>query len=124
MRPNLTFRLATTTNNKRSPTSGRVRKSSKEKRERRATIEKLKDLVPTVSGDVSKLELLQHVIDYIFDLQRQLELDDDDSSSIVDSSTSIGIGEQLANILTVSFDDEKPSVEQLKPTSTLLISSL
>jgi hypothetical protein len=88
---NVTFRLATNTGTRK----GRVHKSSKEKRERRATIEKLKHLVPTVNGDESKLELLQHVIDYIFDLQRQLN-DDDDTTS----TTHTVVVEQLSNMFT------------------------
>jgi len=46
------------------------------RRERKQMIAmgKLKKLVPTVPKDeqVTKIELLQHVIDYIFELQRQL----------------------------------------------------
>jgi len=52
---------------------GRVFKSNKElreKRQKKETLSKLKDLVPTVPSDrdISQLELLQHVLDYIYDL--------------------------------------------------------
>lgn len=52
-------------------------KASRSWRERKQTVEtigQLKQLVPTVPKDeqVSRFELLQHVIDYIVELQRQL----------------------------------------------------
>ncbi|VDO99204.1 unnamed protein product [Soboliphyme baturini] len=65
----------------RTPSSlnpdGKVKKVALSRRERqqtRETLNKLKELVPTVPKDqaLSSVELLQHVIDYIFDLQTEL----------------------------------------------------
>jgi len=49
----------------------------RECRESRKTLAKLQDMVPTLPAniEVSHLELLQHVINYIADLQRQLVTD-------------------------------------------------
>lgn len=60
-----------------SPYKSRTAKASRSWRQRRQTIEtidELKRLVPTVPKDeqLSRFDLLQHVIDYIFELQRQL----------------------------------------------------
>jgi len=54
-----------------------VQKTKLKWKERKQTLEtmgKLKKLVPTVpkNEQVTRIELLQHVIDYIFELQRQL----------------------------------------------------
>jgi len=59
------------------PYKSRMAKASRSWRQRRETIEtidELKRLVPTVPKDdqLSRFDLLQHVIDYIFELQRQL----------------------------------------------------
>lgn len=55
----------------------RISKAGKEptEAEMQACFTKLKDLVPTVPLDrkISKVQLLQHVIDYIFDLECTLE---------------------------------------------------
>lgn len=69
--------------------------------EMQACFSKLKDLVPTVPQDkkVSKVQLLQHVIDYIMDLEVTL---DDDS----DSPT-------LTPVVLTSRFDRKPLTESL-----------
>lgn len=63
--------------------SGKIFKTGSEirrKKEKTETLAKLHEIVPSVAKDeqVSKLELLQHVMDYIFQLQSQLQRDDDD----------------------------------------------
>lgn len=66
---------------------------------------KLRDLVPTIPNDkkVSKVQLLQHVIDYIFDLEMTLELD---CSPCLPSEGRTPLGENPMNLpfhrLTVS----------------------
>lgn len=60
------------------PDSYKVKKISHQETEMQELYYKLKELVPNCSAKnkMSKTELLQHVIDYIFDLQDTLELDD------------------------------------------------
>ena len=60
-----------------SEKKSKVNKSSKEKREKKEqqkTLSLLKDLVPTIPSnqETSQLELMQHIIDYIWTLKDQL----------------------------------------------------
>ena len=62
---------------KLNPESYKVKKISHQETEMQELYYKLKELVPNCStkNKMSKTELLQHVIDYIFDLQFTLELE-------------------------------------------------
>lgn len=97
------------TSTKRS-TGGKVRKNGKEKREKKETLERLKDLVPTVNRDqpMNNLELLQHVIDYIFDLQQQLNSDGDSRSSSPTGGLPSGIDLSALSSLFSSFIAHEP----------------
>ncbi|KHN81831.1 hypothetical protein Tcan_09467 [Toxocara canis] len=48
---------------------GRITKASREKRERRETMAKLQKMVPYAREGDSQLQLLQHIMDYIYFLQ-------------------------------------------------------
>uniref|UniRef100_A0A914D4P2 BHLH domain-containing protein n=1 Tax=Acrobeloides nanus TaxID=290746 RepID=A0A914D4P2_9BILA len=76
--------------------SGRVRKSSKEKRERAKTLEKLRDMVGS-DENCSQLEIMQHVIDYIWHLQQTLTEPEDMSSRLQTESEPV---HQLVSQLT------------------------
>ena len=60
------------------PESFKIKKASHQENKMQELYFKLKELVPTCSdkNQMSKTELLQNVIDYIFDLQDTLEHDD------------------------------------------------
>ena len=64
------------------PESFKIKKISHQENKMQELYFKLKELVPTCSdkNQMSKTELLQNVIDYIFDLQDTLELDGDEDS--------------------------------------------
>uniref|UniRef100_A0A0M3I9V6 BHLH domain-containing protein n=1 Tax=Ascaris lumbricoides TaxID=6252 RepID=A0A0M3I9V6_ASCLU len=51
----------------------RFMKVSQERRERKETLAKLQRIVPTAREGISQLELLQRIIDYIADLQAQVD---------------------------------------------------
>ncbi|VDK52076.1 unnamed protein product [Anisakis simplex] len=55
---------------------GRIFKLAKERRERRATMAKLQQMVPYAREGDSQLQLLQHIMDYIYFLQQQLQKED------------------------------------------------
>lgn len=61
---------------------------------------KLQELVPTCSdkNQMTKTELLQNVIDYIFDLQDTLELDSDESKTPLTESFQSNKMELQVNI--------------------------
>ncbi|XP_067949592.1 protein extra-macrochaetae-like [Watersipora subatra] len=63
------------------PESFKIKKISHQENKMQELYFKLKELVPACSdkNQMSKTELLQNVIDYIFDLQDTLELDSDES---------------------------------------------
>uniref|UniRef100_A0A0N5AD75 BHLH domain-containing protein n=1 Tax=Syphacia muris TaxID=451379 RepID=A0A0N5AD75_9BILA len=61
---------------------GRIGKIAKERRERRETMAKLQKMVPASKDCKSQLELLQHVIDYIFALQEQLRRYDAENNNL------------------------------------------
>lgn len=64
------------------PESYKIKKISHQDTEMQELYFKLKELVPNCAdkNKMSKTELLQHVIDYIFDLQDTLEIEDTDVS--------------------------------------------
>jgi len=68
---------------KLNPESYKVKKISHQETEMQELYYKLKELVPNCStkNKMSKTELLQNVIDYIFDLQDTLDLESDDEES-------------------------------------------
>lgn len=65
------------------PESFKIKKISHQENKMQELYFKLRELVPTCSekNQMTKTELLQNVIDYIFDLQDTLELDSDDDDS-------------------------------------------
>lgn len=64
------------------PESYKIKKISHQETEMQELYYKLKELVPNCAdkNKMSKTELLQNVIDYIFDLQDTLEIDDTETS--------------------------------------------
>ncbi|KHN81822.1 hypothetical protein Tcan_09478 [Toxocara canis] len=61
---------------------GRITKASREKRERRETMAKLQKMVPYAREGDSQLQLLQHIMDYIYFLQKQLQEDVDNVENV------------------------------------------
>uniref|UniRef100_A0A0N4ZBL7 BHLH domain-containing protein n=1 Tax=Parastrongyloides trichosuri TaxID=131310 RepID=A0A0N4ZBL7_PARTI len=76
----------------------KIKKTLSEKREKKKTVELLKNLVGS-SHDSSQLEVMQAVIDYIASLRRQLNGEEDETNSTVESEAS-----DLANLLASSFN--------------------
>lgn len=69
----------------------RVSKSKVDENEMAACIDKLKDLVPTIPQDkkISKIQLLQHVIDYILDLETTLEFNPSMRNALFSSTLAV-----------------------------------
>lgn len=91
MKPQLPSTSSFTNYRQKIDKKGQVTKISsefREKKEKRETLAQLHQLVPTVpkNESVSKLELLQHVMDYIFQLQTQLREDNGDENHMNDST--------------------------------------
>ncbi|CEF59325.1 Myc-type, basic helix-loop-helix (bHLH) domain-containing protein [Strongyloides ratti] len=85
--------------NKTSKKQGnKIKKNSIEKKERKKTIEVLKNLVGT-SNDCSQLEVMQAVIDYIASLKKQLTKDYDETNNVMETEAS-----NLAKALASSFN--------------------
>uniref|UniRef100_A0A0N5C486 BHLH domain-containing protein n=1 Tax=Strongyloides papillosus TaxID=174720 RepID=A0A0N5C486_STREA len=76
----------------------KIKKNSNEKKEKKKTIEILKNLVGS-SNDCSQLEVMQAVIDYIASLKKQLSEDYDTTTNVMESEAS-----DLAKVLATSFN--------------------
>ncbi len=113
--------------------SGCIQKSSqerKEKRQRQETMETLRDLLPNVphGQEVGKLELLQGVIDYIFELQQQLltPCDEENSSNQQElfSGDSSSVSPEIANFGTCRLETPESGISSQFDSLSFLLQEI
>ncbi|MFH4980975.1 hypothetical protein AB6A40_007684 [Gnathostoma spinigerum] len=102
---------------------GRISKLSAGRRQRREAMAKLQKMVPTAKEGDSPLVLLQHVIDYIFDLQKQLDEPCVDRENIVPKVDISDLSRMLSRCTTSSaITNGSCSQHSFNPSAKLLSS--